>query len=85
MNPFDLSRHRALITGGTQGVGGAMARAIAAAGASVVLVGLQDDDRAQQTLADCRDCGVDAQLIVTDLMQSPESYISDLLRVNDID
>lgn len=85
MNPFDLSGHRVLITGGTQGVGGALAGAIARAGAHVVLVGLQDDERAQQTLADCRDCGVDAQLMVTDLMQSPESYLSDLLKINDID
>ncbi len=85
MNPFDLSNHRALITGGTQGVGGALARAIAAAGANVVLLGLRDDELAQQTLADCRQCGVEAELIVIDLMRSPEHYLSDLLRLEDID
>jgi NAD(P)-dependent dehydrogenase (short-subunit alcohol dehydrogenase family) len=85
MNPFDLSNHRALITGGTQGVGGALARAIAAAGANVVLLGLRDDDLAQQTLADCRGFGVEAELVVTDLMQPPDSYLDDLLKLDPID
>jgi NAD(P)-dependent dehydrogenase (short-subunit alcohol dehydrogenase family) len=85
MNPFDLSNHRALITGGTQGVGGALARAIAAAGADVVLLGLRDDGLAEQTLADCRESGVEAELIVADLMQPPETYIDKLLQHTDID
>jgi len=85
MNPFDLSNHRALITGGTQGVGAALARAIAGAGANVVLAGLQDDPLAQQTLDDCRQCGVEAELVVTDLMQPPENYLNDLLQHADID
>ena len=49
-NPFDLSGHRALITGGTQGVGASIALAVARAGADVLLVGLRDDDAAKQTL-----------------------------------
>jgi len=85
MNPFDLSRHHALITGGTQGVGGAMARAIASAGASVVLLGLRDDELAQQTLADCREFGVDADLVVVDLMQPPATYVDNLLASDKID
>jgi NAD(P)-dependent dehydrogenase (short-subunit alcohol dehydrogenase family) len=85
MHPFDLTNHRALITGGTQGVGGAMARAIAAAGADVVVHGLQDDDAAQQTLADCRRSGSQADLVLADLMQPPANYLSELLRFDDID
>ena len=85
MNPFDLSNHRALITGGTQGVGAAVARAIAEAGANLVLVGLHDDELAQQTLVDCRKCGVQAELVIADLMQPPEQYIDDLLAYGDVD
>lgn len=77
-NPFDLSGHRALITGGTQGVGAAIAEAVAAAGADVLLVGFADDDAAQGTLANCRSEGVQAELITADLAQPPDQYLSSL-------
>ena len=85
MHPFDLSNHRALVTGGTQGVGAAIARAIAGAGANVVLLGLRDDPLAQETLGDCRKCGVAAELVLCDLTQSPEKYVNDLMQYDDID
>lgn len=66
-NPFSLQGHTALVTGGTQGVGAAIARSIAAAGADVILHGLVEDELARQTRADCRDCGVRCELITADL------------------
>ena len=49
MNAFDLSGRRALVTGGAQGLGEGMARALAAAGAKVVIGDLQTG--AAQTVA----------------------------------
>jgi NAD(P)-dependent dehydrogenase (short-subunit alcohol dehydrogenase family) len=42
MTVFDLTGRRALVTGGAQGLGEGMARALAAAGATVVIADLQD-------------------------------------------
>lgn len=77
--PFQLSGHRALVTGGTQGVGAAIAIAIARAGGDVLLLGLRDDELAQQTLATCRGCGVSAELLAVDLAQPPARYLDTLL------
>jgi NAD(P)-dependent dehydrogenase (short-subunit alcohol dehydrogenase family) len=76
---FGLAGHRALVTGGTQGVGAAIAVSIANAGADVLLVGLRDDDRARATLASCRRHGVRAELITTDLARPPQEYLDELL------
>jgi len=78
--PFDLTGHHALITGGTQGVGAAIAIALATAGSDVLLVGLHDDDTAQQTLNICRKQGVKADLLLADLSTAPKSYLPDLLK-----
>ncbi|MCF8604074.1 SDR family oxidoreductase [Gordonia sp. HY442] len=43
MNAFDLTGRRALVTGGAQGLGEGMARALAAAGAKVLIGDLQTD------------------------------------------
>ena len=83
--PFDLTGHCALITGGSQGVGAAIAMALAKAGSDVVLVGLQDDETAQQTLTACRNHGVNSDLILADLSGPPDSYLPRLLEnVNQI-
>jgi NAD(P)-dependent dehydrogenase (short-subunit alcohol dehydrogenase family) len=71
-NPFSLRGRTAFITGSTQGVGAAIAIAIARAGADVCLHGLERDQRAEATLADCRGYGVRAELITADLTDSPE-------------
>jgi NAD(P)-dependent dehydrogenase (short-subunit alcohol dehydrogenase family) len=76
---FRLDGHRALVTGGTQGVGAAIATSIARAGGDVLLLGLRDDDAAQRTLAGCRDQGVTADLVTIDLAQPPPHYIDSLL------
>lgn len=81
--PFDLSGRRALITGGTQGVGASIARALAEAGADVLLVGLAEDELAKKTLRDCRDSGVEAAFVQTDLSQPPSNYLPSLLQAAD--
>ncbi len=78
-NPFDLGGHRALVTGGTQGVGAAIAVAIANAGADVLVTGLRDDETAQQTLKKCRQSGVQAELITIDLAHPPGDYLDPFL------
>jgi NAD(P)-dependent dehydrogenase (short-subunit alcohol dehydrogenase family) len=69
-----------MITGGTQGVGASIALAVARAGADVLLVGLRDDDAAQQTLAACSDSGVTAELLTVDLSRPPSQYLDTLVR-----
>ncbi|WP_153556208.1 SDR family NAD(P)-dependent oxidoreductase [Roseimaritima sediminicola] len=78
-HPFRLDGRTALITGGTQGVGAAIAQAIAAAGASVVLHGLRDDAVAQATLAACRDAGVRCELVTGDLADDQPAATERLL------
>ena len=77
--PFDLTGHRALITGGTQGVGAAISIALANSGSDVLLVGLHDDESARTTIDTCRSKGVKAELLLTDLSGLPEDYLPGLL------
>lgn len=77
-SPFSLVGHRALVTGGTQGVGAAIAVAIARAGADVMILGLHDDEAAQGTLAECRGHGVRAELVTADLSVEPSAYLDPL-------
>ncbi|MCC9603976.1 SDR family oxidoreductase [Stieleria sp. JC731] len=77
-----LQGRKALITGGTQGIGGEIAVAVSKAGADVLLVGLDDDDQAQRTLQRCREEGVSATLLCCDLSRAPGEYMDSL--VNDI-
>lgn len=76
---FDLAGRRALITGGTQGVGEGIAKAIARAGADVTLIGLHDDAAAQNTLTACRGFGRKAELVCCDLSRPPHDYLDGLL------
>ena len=78
-SPFDLSGHRALVTGGTQGVGAAIAVGIARAGGDVLIAGLKEDDAANQTLQSCRQAGVAAELVTVDLAQPPSQYLDAFL------
>ncbi len=74
-----LRGHAALITGGTKGVGQAMARAMAAAGAHIVIHGRHDDDQARQTLHDCQQGGASAKLVLADLAGPTESSVDQLV------
>lgn len=78
-----LCGRKALITGGTQGIGGEIAIAAAKAGADVLLLGLRDDENAQQTLRRCREHGRQAELVLCDLSRPPRSYLKQLM--SDID
>ena len=78
-SPFDLSGHRAIVTGGTQGVGAAIAHSLARAGSDVLIVGLKDDDAAQHAVALCRSEGVNSGLITQDLSLPADQYMDSLM------
>lgn len=65
---IDLKGHSALVTGSTKGVGRSIAEAFAAAGANVVIHGRSRDAAAEEVLATCRGCGVQAEFVAADLM-----------------
>jgi NAD(P)-dependent dehydrogenase (short-subunit alcohol dehydrogenase family) len=71
----DLTGHRALITGATQGVGRAIALAFAQAGAELVLHGLRHDEVASETLRLCRASGGRVELIEGDLSGPTEECV----------
>jgi NAD(P)-dependent dehydrogenase (short-subunit alcohol dehydrogenase family) len=68
---FSLQSHRALVTGATQGVGRAIAIAIARAGADLVLHGLRRDASGEETRAACAAAGVEAHLLEGELAAAP--------------
>lgn len=65
---FDLSEHAAMVTGGSSGIGRAMAKALASAGASVVLVARRSEplDEAAQ---DIEAAGGKVATVVADLSE----------------
>lgn len=78
-----LNGRTALITGGTQGVGAAIAVSLASAGCNLVLHGLRDDESAQQTLVACRQHGVSAELVCVDLAGPTDTAVAELLKRTD--
>ena len=78
-SPFDLTGRQALVTGGTQGVGAAIAKSLAQAGADILILGLRDDSSARATLDSCSAEGVTAKLLVQDLSLAPDLYLNDLM------
>tara|TARA_R110002072_G_scaffold155657_3_gene306126 strand:- start:8674 stop:9462 length:789 start_codon:yes stop_codon:yes gene_type:complete len=75
---IDLSGCTALVTGGTMGVGHAIAKSLAQAGANVVLHGLVDDQSARQSVEEVRGFGVDCRLVTTDLSAPTEEAVEEL-------
>lgn len=82
-NPFSLAGKTIFITGGTQGVGGAISRAVAKAGADLVIHGLREDTNAKTTVQECQSYGVRVDflcgdLVPRDLFSSSQSLIDSL-------
>jgi NAD(P)-dependent dehydrogenase (short-subunit alcohol dehydrogenase family) len=75
---FSLKGRAALITGGTQGVGAAIAKALASAGADVILHGLAPNEESAKTLAACRAMGVRTEVIFSDLCQDMPNGLQQL-------
>ena len=73
-----LAGRTALVTGGTQGVGAAIARAIAQAGGNVVLHGLVEDDNCRQTVEACRALGAQVHTVFVDLMGETSAAVAEL-------
>jgi 2-deoxy-D-gluconate 3-dehydrogenase len=69
--PFRLDGRAALVTGASRGLGAAMARALAGAGATVVLHGSREHPR-QQAAAIAQQCGVRTATVSGDL-SAPET------------
>lgn len=72
-NPFDLTGRIAVVTGGTGALGGASARALAAAGAEVVVVG-RNADRGEQVCRDIRKTGGTSSFIGADVVKSDDLH-----------
>lgn len=66
-DPFDLAGHRVWITGSARGIGAAMARAFARAGADVVVHGLGQQDEAAALCTELRALGVAAMAVDGDV------------------
>ncbi len=77
---LSLKGHRALVTGATQGVGRAIAVAIARAGADIVIHGLRADVEADQTRSACEAEGVRVAVVEGDLATSPVDATARLFR-----
>jgi NAD(P)-dependent dehydrogenase (short-subunit alcohol dehydrogenase family) len=68
---MDLQDKRALITGGTSGMGSAAALAMAEKGASVIITG-RDETRGASTVEEIRAGGHDAEFIAADFSEMSE-------------
>lgn len=77
---ISLNGHAALVTGGTMGVGRAIAVQLAKCGADVVLHGLLDDAAAQEAVDEVRSHGVRCELISADLSGPTEDAVEYVFR-----
>lgn len=71
-NPFSLVGRVALVTGSTTGLGKVMARSLATAGAKVALNYANNTARAEQTLAEFRELGLDVELFQASVIDAEE-------------
>ncbi len=74
-----LDGRAALITGGTQGVGAAIAESLAQAGCDLILHGLHQDDQSRRTVELCSSHGVSVQCVFQDLSLPTEQCVPELV------
>ncbi|MCU0711636.1 MAG: SDR family oxidoreductase [Pirellula sp.] len=78
---INLKGHTAVVTGGTQGVGAAIAVCLARAGANIVLHGLNEDHHALETSQSCRSHGVEVRNIYFDLFNPIQDVMAAFRKV----
>ena len=81
MTPFDFSGQRALVTGGSRGIGAAIARRLAACGAHVTINYLSNEEAARRTAAEIERAGGSVTLAQAN-MNDPEAIASLTARVS---
>jgi 3-oxoacyl-[acyl-carrier protein] reductase len=76
----DTSRRRAIVTGGSSGIGAEVVRALAQSGLDVWLTYLSDEAEAERVVRECRNAGVDAHASRLDLAQSdaPSTFVAEV-------
>ncbi len=74
-----LDGRTALITGGTQGVGAAIANRLASAGCDLILHGLADDEHCRRTVQSCESLGARVECVFADLSMSTEDRVAQLM------
>jgi NAD(P)-dependent dehydrogenase (short-subunit alcohol dehydrogenase family) len=72
MSVYDLTGRKALVTGGARGLGEGMARALAQAGAAVVIADIRED-LGKATASSLREAGANAEFVALDVT-SDESW-----------
>src|SRR6185369_2953217 len=72
MSIYDLTERKALVTGGARGLGEGIARALARAGAAVVIADIRED-LGKATAASLRETGANAEFVPLDVT-SDESW-----------
>ncbi|MEM8914165.1 MAG: SDR family NAD(P)-dependent oxidoreductase, partial [Planctomycetota bacterium] len=77
INSFSLVGRRVLVTGGTRGIGAAIACGIAVVGGDVLITGFGDDDAGSDTVAKCRQHGVRASSIEIDMSRPPTDWLDE--------
>ena len=75
---LSLTGHHALVTGSTKGVGLAIARSLARAGANLVLNCRTEGPESEQAVEACRAEGVEVSLVTADLSGETEACVGDL-------
>lgn len=76
---FRLDGRTALITGGTQGVGAAIARNLAKAGCNLVLHGLDDDEHCALTVRECVELGAEVSTVFGDLSEPANRCVPEIV------
>jgi len=66
MSVYDLTGRKALVTGGARGLGEGMARALARAGAAVVIADIRED-LGKATASSLREDGANAEFVALDV------------------